>query len=137
MFTITVRKYHVMILVIFAVVFAITQVDFTFAERLVLGKDRPAKELVQGKEREPKYRDAILKMEKHLHVKDGFIVLKARRGAEIGVDQALFDELTVALNATNEKIKAGEVKVEDVILHTNFEEDAPQHDHPPHYSQDE
>jgi hypothetical protein len=87
-------------------------------------QDTPqAKPLAVGKDQQAQYQQAIRKMEKHIVVEDGLLVLKIKSAAELNIDRPIFNEMVAALESTNRQIQAGTIKVEDVQLTTAFAAD--------------
>ncbi len=80
----------------------------------------PAKSLTEEKAARKEYQQAIRQMEKHIAIENGLLVLKVKRGADIGMDQGIFDELAGALEGTNDQIKAGVIKIEEIVLQSEF-----------------
>lgn len=57
---------------------------------------------------------AIQKAEKHLQVANGQFILKAKRGADIGIDEEIFAQLNAAMQETNQELKSGKLKLSEV-----------------------
>lgn len=63
------------------------------------------------------YTEAIRKMEKHMYVgRDKLLHVDITSGAEIGIDEEIFQELKEALNATNARIKSGNLRLHEISL---------------------
>lgn len=63
------------------------------------------------------YMEAIRKMEEHMYVgRDKLLYVDVASGAEIGVDEGIFQELKAALEMTNARIKSGELRLYEVSL---------------------
>jgi len=63
------------------------------------------------------YMDAIRKMEEHMYVgRDKLLHVDLASGAEIGVDEDIFQELKAALDITNARIKSGDLRLHEVSL---------------------
>ncbi|MEM8533457.1 MAG: hypothetical protein AAGF95_21635 [Chloroflexota bacterium] len=62
---------------------------------------------------------AIQRMEQYLRVHpDGTFYLTAQRGAHIGVEEALFQELQQGMEAVNDHIRAGDIQATEVQTRT-------------------
>jgi len=57
---------------------------------------------------------AIQEAEKHLQVENGQFTLKAKRGADIGIDEDIFAQLNAAVQETNQELKSGKLKLSEV-----------------------
>lgn len=110
------RRYQVALFTAMAVLFMITGTGYIVAKR------DPAKGISDEQVASKKYQQAILKFEKHLVIENGQIALKIKDAKQLGVDQAIYNELVAALDGTNQRIKNGEIKLEEVTLNTDFSE---------------
>lgn len=66
----------------------------------------------ENEERKRQFADAVQKMEPHLSLaSDGTLVLNVKSGADVQVDETLFNELKQSLDHTNSLIRSGKLKV--------------------------
>ena len=63
------------------------------------------------------YESAISQLESHIHrAADGTLRLDIQTGASLGIDPVIFADLQRSLEETNQKIRRGELKAEDVTI---------------------
>lgn len=70
----------------------------------------------ENQKRHQDFIDAVTKMEAHMTVVDGAIIMDGVTALDLNIDQALFDELSSSLAKTNSLVKSGEVRIEQVNL---------------------
>jgi hypothetical protein len=70
------------------------------------------------KKKKDEFERAIRQVEKHVQKKGGRLTLEAKDAKAVDVDPVLFDDLKRALDNTNEQVKSGKLKLDEVLLKT-------------------